>query len=174
MFRGWVLLILSTTLKFRGIDTVYTKQYANSLEGSILLILSTTQYSRGIDTADTKQDAAFSWDRFCFYYAMLSIFVDPILFILSDTGFFRGSILFLLSNTQYSPGLGSAYTQYYTEISMKSTAYITQHANILVGSILLTHSTTQYFRRVDTSCTDNAQFFFRVDTAYTTQCNVFF
>ena len=105
--------------------------------------------------------------RYCSYYALLSSFIGSILFILSDTDFCRGSILTLLSNMQYSPGLGSAHTQHYTEISVINTAYITQYANILGGSILLTHSTTQYFRGVDTTCTNNAQFFCRVGTVYT-------
>ena len=72
---------------------------------------------------------------------------------LSDMQYFRGSILLIVSNTQYCPGLGSAYTQHYTEISGINTAYITQYADVLGWSILITLSTTQYFRGIDTAYT---------------------
>jgi len=74
------------------------------------------------------QYAVFGEREYFFYFAMHSIFLGSILFILSDTQYFRGSILFLLPNTQLFHELGTAYTQFYAEMSGVDTAYTTKYA----------------------------------------------
>ena len=91
---------------------------------------------------------------------MRNIFVGFILFILSDTQYFRGPILLLLSNTQYFPGLQSAYTQHDAEISGD------RHC--------LYYAIRKYFREVDTAYTQHFTVFPGVDTAYTLQYAAFF
>ena len=59
--------------------------------GSILLILSNTKYFRGVDTAYIKQNAVLSGGRCYFYKAINIIFGESMLLILSNTTqYYRG------------------------------------------------------------------------------------
>ena len=105
IFRGWVLLILNTTQKFRGIDTVNTRQCANIYVGSILLILNTTLNPR-LGSAYTQHYAEISGHGYCLYLAKRSIF--------------RRSILLILSNIKYVRGVDTSYNQQYSVFSNAS------------------------------------------------------
>ena len=59
---------------FRRVDTAYTREHATIFGGWILLKLNRTQYFRGVDTVYTKQHAVNSWDRYCKYWAISSVF----------------------------------------------------------------------------------------------------
>ena len=81
---------------------------------------------------------------------MRRIFMVSILFILRVMQYFRGSILLKVSNTQYFPGLGTAFTQHYEEISGGRYCLFYAIRINFVESKLLILRNVQYFAMVDT------------------------
>ena len=75
IFGGSILLILSNTQYFWGVDTAYTKKYA---------------VFQGVDTAYIEQCAVHLGDRYYLYKAIRSIFGEWILLILSNAQYFLG------------------------------------------------------------------------------------
>jgi len=57
---------------------------------SMLLILRKMQYFRGVDTVYTENYAVFFWGRYCLYQAMGSIFGGSMQLISSNGQYFRG------------------------------------------------------------------------------------
>jgi len=67
----------------------------------------------GVDAAYTKQCVEFLGGGYFFHFAMRSIFLGPILFILSSTQLFPGWVLLIPSTTQKFRVIDTAYTTKY-------------------------------------------------------------
>jgi len=120
----------------------YTEQYAVFCGQSILLILTNTQYFRGVDTTHTDYYAVFSGvdNPYTLQHAVFSgnhapyteqyaVFCgESILLLLSNTQHFRGVILLILCNTQYYRGIDTAFTKQSTVLSEVHTSHTMKYA----------------------------------------------
>ena len=98
-FRVSILLKVSNTQYFPGLDTAFTQHYEEISGDRYCLYFAIRKFLRGLDTAYTHHYPVFSGGRYCLFYAIRINFVE--------------SKLLILRNVQYFPMVDTVYTKRY-------------------------------------------------------------